>query len=102
MRGMGPGILDNPPRPIYPKAVEDLVTDLLCGHASIRVIDDLCARMRVPLTTHSPDTRPGTRSTSEHWHQSIVIDIARPSLMSWLPIRALAQTDYVGEADRNF
>ena len=40
MRGMGPGILDNPPRPIYPKAVEDLVTDLLCGHASIRVIDD--------------------------------------------------------------
>jgi hypothetical protein len=40
MRGMGPGILDNPPRPIYPKAVEDLVIDLLSGHASIRVIDE--------------------------------------------------------------
>jgi hypothetical protein len=40
MHGMGPGILDFPPRPFYPKAVEDLVIDLLSGHASIRVIDE--------------------------------------------------------------
>ena len=87
MHGMGPGMLVNPTRPIYPKSVVDLLTDLVSRHARICVANAPCARKRASLTT---PTLPGTRSTSGHWLQSIVVHLVRVSLMSCLPTRDIS------------
>lgn len=90
MRGMGPGILDNPPRPIYPESVEYLLTNLVSRHASIRVIDDPLRKNARILD--DPLARHPARDALNVWALA-PIDHRSPraaSLMSCLPIRDIS------------
>ena len=58
------GVCDHSTRSLKSDTWEHVTFKLLRCHASVDIIDHALGKMRVFFTTHWPETRPGTRSTS--------------------------------------